>query len=238
MKIPPESDQYPIVERWIKQRKHCFKTAINKGLRYSHADVVGVRDIGGELSGDVETIIVEVKRGTEAFATASGQTLGYNVYANRVYLADQRAKTFTQDEIQIASHLGIGLIHIRGTRCSEVLSSPFYNPIRRFNLALLENLGLGRCQLCGSFFRIGTNEKRFGNLEREDVKKAVDKEKGLVFWNEEVSARKDKLRIRPNPQGLVFDRRFICRICVDKLLAIQEERVRSLIRGFSPKRGD
>jgi hypothetical protein len=214
------------------------KTAINKGTGYSHADVVGVRDIGGDLSGDVETIIVEVKRGVEPFATSSGQTLGYNIYANRVYLADIRKEMFTQDELQIASHLGIGLVQIRNGKCTEILSSPFYNPIRRFNLALLENLGLGACQLCSSFFQIGDTEKRFGNLAREDVKKALDNERGLVFWNEEVSARKDKLKIRANPQGMIYDRRFICANCVEKLLSIQEKRLRGWLRDYSPKHAD
>src|SRR5437764_15255149 len=99
MKADLENTLYPYVERWLKRHFLCFRTAINKGLRHSRIDVVGVRDIGGDLSGDVETIAVEVKRGLFPFATASGQTLGYNVYANRVYLADVRDKSFTPDEI-------------------------------------------------------------------------------------------------------------------------------------------
>jgi len=214
----------------------CFKAETTKHTGYSFADVVGVRDIGGELSGEVETIIIEVKRGLEPFATASGQTLGYNISANRVYLADIREKMFTQDELQIASHLGIGLIQIRNKKCTEVLSSPFYAPIQRFNLALLENLGLGLCQLCGSFSQIGTLGKLHANLANEDVKRALNEEKGLKFWNEEVSQRKDKLKVRINPQGSVYDRRFICANCVGKLLPIQEERLRGWLRDYLPKK--
>jgi len=72
----------------MERHFRCFTSAANVGLQYSRADVFGVRDIGGILSGEVETICIEVKGGTEPFATACGQTLGYSVYANRVYLAD------------------------------------------------------------------------------------------------------------------------------------------------------
>ena len=102
------------------------------------------------MSGEVETISIEVKRGTEAFATATGQALGYKVYANRVYLADLRDEGFTHEQIEIASHLGVGLIRIVGSRCYEELSSPYYKPSTRMNGLLLERLGLGHCQLCGS----------------------------------------------------------------------------------------
>ncbi len=41
----------------------CFKTGLNTGLKYGRIDVVGVRDIGDDLSGEVEIIAIEVKRG-------------------------------------------------------------------------------------------------------------------------------------------------------------------------------
>jgi hypothetical protein len=46
--------------------------------------VIGVRDFGGELCGEVQTIAIEVKKKGSPFATTTGQTLGYNIYANRV----------------------------------------------------------------------------------------------------------------------------------------------------------
>src|ERR1051325_6870721 len=104
----PENTFYPFVEGWLKKHFGCFKTAVNKGLRHGRIDITGVRDVGGDLSGAIETIGVEVKRGSFPFANACGQTLGYNVYVNRAYLADVRQEGFTPDEIHIASHLGIG----------------------------------------------------------------------------------------------------------------------------------
>src|SRR5262249_8604433 len=146
MKRHPEKSLYPAVQRWMKRHFGCFRSAVNKGLRYGRLDAIGVRDVGGDLSGAIETIGIEVKRGSFPFSNACGQTLGSTVYVNRAYLADIREEGFNRNEIQIASDLGIGLVQIRRSRCEEVLSSPFHTPIERLNLALLEALGLGRCQ--------------------------------------------------------------------------------------------
>ena len=193
MKKVKESSLYPIVEKWLRKYHLCFKTESNKGLKYSRCDVIGVKDVGGDLSGEVETIIVEVKKGSQPFATASGQALGYKVYANKVYLADHRDKPFSDDEIAIASHLGIGLVQIQNGVCKEVLSSPYYKPIPKLNLLLLENLALGKCQLCDSFFELGEN---LSSLSREDLKNAINDKKGLIFWSREVAERKNKVGIR------------------------------------------
>lgn len=216
-----ESDLYPRVEQWMKKHFRCFSTATNTGLAYSRPDVTGVRDIGGDLSGEVESIIIEVKRGdSQPFATASGQALGYRVYANRVYLAEARPRTFNADEIQIASHLGIGLIWIKGRGCTEVLSSPSYAPITRLNRLLLEKLMLGHSQLCCSVFRIGeTPKNRFSKLARENIDRAIGLERGLMFWNREVADRKRRLGIRNGADETTYERRFICPDCVSSVLS-------------------
>jgi hypothetical protein len=216
-----EKDLYPTVAAWLRRHRKCFKTAINTGLSHSRIDVIGIRDTGGDLSGETETTSVEVKRGTEPFATATGQALGYKVYANRVYLADYRDKSFSQDQIEIASHLGVGLIRVTGTRCREELSSPYYKPITRMNALLMEKLGLGCCRLCGSVFETGVDPKRnrFSNLSRENVSKAISGERGLLFWNREVAARKAKLGIRPSEDGMTYERRFICPDCVTHVIS-------------------
>jgi len=214
-KRPSEKDLYPVVQRWLKRQYRCFAAGINTGLRYSRVDVFGLRDVGGDLYSEVESIVVEVKRGTQPFATASGQTLGYRVYANRVYLADFRDTPFTQDEIQIASHLGIGLIQIRGQRCIESLSSPYYRPLPKFAMALIEKLQYGKCQLCESIFLIGKGpNKTYGNVSRENLKNAIEQERGLMFWNREVAERKRKAGLRHSEDGSTFERRFICPDCI------------------------
>jgi hypothetical protein len=219
---PLEKEYYQPVERWLKRHFSCFKTAINKGLRLGRIDVIGLRDVGGALSGDIEVIAIEVKRDKTPFANACGQTFGYSVYANRVYLADQRPKSFTQDEVFIASHLGIGLIQIKGTKCTEVLSSPFYDPIARFQLGLLEALRFGRCQLCNSVFQIGAPESNsnWSNLSRENVHKAIESGRGIMFWNEEVAERKKRLGIQyKEGDTTIHERRFICPDCVNRVIS-------------------
>ena len=217
----PEKTLYKTVSVWLKEHFKCFKTEIDKGLRISRIDVVGVRDVGGDLSGEVETIAVEVKRGSSPFATACGQTLGYNVCANRVYLADIRSGGFSLDELDIASHLGIGLVQIRGTTCVEVRSSPFYKPIEKFHFALLERLRLGRCQWCGSVFEIG-DAKRHSNLVRENIATALAQKKGLMFGNRELAKRKAELGVRGIRQygkSAGAERRFICPNCIAYVVA-------------------
>jgi hypothetical protein len=220
-KVPLEKEYYPLVMRWLKRHFLCFKVASNKGLKYGRIDVIGIRDIGGDLSGEVETIAVEVKRGSTPFTSACGQTFGYSVYANRVYLADLREERFTQDETFIASNLGIGLIQIKGKKCREVLSSPFYSPIPNMQLRLFEALNLGRCQLCDSIFEIGAAEGNnlYSKMIGENLKKAIEQEKGLIFWNREVAERKCRLGIRGSKEDdVTWERRFFCPDCVDAVL--------------------
>lgn len=216
-------DYYPIVAKFLEQTYHCFKTVTNEGLRHSRADVIGIRDIGGELTGEIETIIVEVKRGLGGFATASGQAFGYTVYANRVYLADKRENNFTQEEIQIASHLGIGLIWINAkNKCSIVSTSPYYTPMIRLNTQLLEKLKLGKCQLCQSYIEIGDEKSRYNHVVREKINKAIEDEKGVVFWNREIGERKAKHGIGRTNENAIYERRFLCPDCVSLLGQIKK----------------
>jgi len=232
MKIQREPFLYPIVEKWVKRHFRCFKTAVNKGLSYSRPDVIGIRDTGGNLSGEVQTIIVEVKKRSEPFASTSGQTFGYNVYANRIYLAELRDKPFSTDEMDIASHLGIGLVQIRNRKCDEILSSPSYAPIQRLNLRLLESLGLGRCRLCESFFETGNTKDPWASLIGEDVWKALKEGKGLMFWRQEIAARKRKLGLTKTPKNYSRERRFLCAECVAEILSVQPERIKSWLSEY------
>ncbi|AFM14194.1 hypothetical protein [Turneriella parva] len=215
-----EQKLYPIVARWLKTTHKCFKVGVNTGLSFSRIDVIGVRDTGGDLSGEIETISVEVKRGTEPFATASGQAFGYNVYANRVYLADYRRNGFSRDELDIAGHLGIGLIQIKNRACLEVLSSPRYMPIPRLNLLLLEKLCLGKCTFCNSMFEIGKGKMNlWSKMIRENLPKAITEKKGLTFWNRELAKRKALLGVRSGHDEITYERRFICPDCITNFFA-------------------
>lgn len=217
-----EKDYYPIVAKWLAKHSNCFLTDINTGPQNSRADVVGVRDTGGDFSGEIETIVVEVKRHQEPFATASGQAFGYSIYANRVYLADKRPNGFTQDEIMIANHLGIGLIQINNqNKCTEVLTSPFYKTLTKFNIQFLHKLGLAKCQFCNTFFSLGPKNNRGANVTRENIKKALDEEKGIIFWHRELDERKFKFKSARRNKDLTYEKRYLCPECTNLLFSKQ-----------------
>src|SRR5947208_1742387 len=115
---------------------------------HGRIDVLGIRDTGGDLSGSAELISVEVKAGRQPFTRAAGQAYGYSVYAERCYLADVRRgrPPFRDEEIAIASRLGIGLLAVgAGNRIQEVLSSPVHEPIQAMRLQAIEKLGYSEC---------------------------------------------------------------------------------------------
>lgn len=219
-----EKDYYPIVAKWLARQYNCFKTDINTGLVNSRADVTGVRDTGGDFSGEIETIIVEVKRAKEAFATASGQTFGYTIYANRVYLADKRVNGFTPDEIMIANHLGIGLIQIdKNNKCSEILTSPYYKPLTKFSVHFLHRLSLAKCQFCETYFTIGVNESRYSNVTKENISKAIIEERGIAFWHRELNERKTKFKPVKRNKMLTYERRYLCPECTYLLFSDRQK---------------
>jgi hypothetical protein len=216
---------YPYVESWVKRRFKCFVTGQNTGIRFGRIDVVGVRDTGGVFSGSTEVISVEVKGGNQPFATAAGQAHGYSVYAERCYLADVRsaAATFSDDELEIASRLGIGLLRIAGKRVYEVLSAPTGSPIERLQLQVVSKLGYAPCTVCGSLFRYGdtpSNEARIRRYNQAGaaLTKAVEEEKGLVYWLGDVA---DRSPTRTS-SGYIYHRRYICRDCVNGIFGSLE----------------
>lgn len=218
-----EKDLYPTVLKWANKHFKCFRSHENVGLRYSRADVFCVRDVGGQLTSEYETIAIEVKRYGGPFATASGQAYGYRVYANRVYLAEYRSEPFSDMQRQIAAQLGIGLIHISTKlKCTEVQMSPRYDPLPSMNSELLEKIRLGLCRVCGVLFETGPQGKGMNHtlLARENLAKAMEGEKGLMYWHRELAARKRKAKLgslASKKDDVVYERRFICRDCIENL---------------------
>lgn len=215
-----EVDLYPRVARWTKRHFKCFAVGENAGLRYGRVDVVGLRDVGGRLSGKSEVIAIEVKRENAAFAPSAGQASGYRVYSDRCYLAIVRRAGFTYEEISIASNLGIGLLAIHPRRgIDEVLTSPVHAPLEGLRLELLEKLAYSLCTICGSAFRRG--ESRADGMRRPNwsgvsrvMKNAVQDERGYVYWLDEVAERTTSGRDAPNETGTHRFRRYLCPDCV------------------------
>jgi hypothetical protein len=205
-----EARFYKTVERFLRVRFGCFDTAQDTGTRYGRVDVVGIRDVGGRLGGEVEVVAVEVKGGNQASNTATGQALGYSVYAERCYLADLRPSTqpYSLEEIDIASRLGVGLlaIHSKGDP-TEVLTSPLHTPLPRMRAEIIEKLGYSKCVACGSVFKQG-EPGQWGKYVSRSIRKALDQEKGFVFWLDELNERRDV------PHVYNYMRRYLCRDCV------------------------
>lgn len=216
----PDSEHalYPKVARWLKLRQKCFATALDTGLKSGRVDVLGVRDIGGNLSGASEVIAVEVKRAKTPFATAAGQAHGYSVYADRCYLALPRTGVmpYTDEEVDIATRLGIGLLAIGGRTIRTVVTAPRGEPIGRMRLEILEKMHLASCTICGSLFRRGEPGRWSANVVRSGPSKgipdALEADKGLVYWLQEA----DK-RIRDHDSNYLYARRYVCKDCVRNL---------------------
>ncbi len=170
------------------------------------------------LRGDFELITIEVKKSSGQFLTSAGQAAAYGVYADSAHLCcPQVDKPFDEDNIDIASHLGIGLIEIgKHQEIERVLAAPLRRPIPRKRQELLESLGFSVCQICGiPYTRSGDSEDRNSRkgLKRGStnaMSDAVKGEMGYVWWLWNWSKDSDRL----TTDGLSYDRRYLCRDCV------------------------
>jgi hypothetical protein len=148
-----EEKLYPIVESFLRNDKECFITKRKTGTAIvGQVDVVGVRDVGGDLSGDIEIITVEVKEDIDSFGNSLGQALGYSIFGHKCYLAVKfKKRGFTSEQIQLANWLGVGLLKINNDNCEEVLTSQPHVPNNYHVLNILYNMGLVKCCICGTF---------------------------------------------------------------------------------------
>ncbi|MBS3906573.1 MAG: hypothetical protein KGZ49_06005 [Syntrophaceae bacterium] len=208
-----EARHYPTLERFLRRRFHCFVTAQNRGTRFGRIDVIGIRDIGGDLSGAVEILGVEVKAGGQPFNTATGQAFSYSVYADRCYLADVRSAPpyYSLEEVDIASRLGVGLIAIRPSgSVLEILASPQHHPLPDMRAEIIEKLRYAQCTLCGSLFQKGESGSPEKYVSRS-LPKAIANELGFVYWLHEVNDRRKK------PLVYNYIRRYVCSDCVSSI---------------------
>lgn len=161
-------------------------------------DAVGIRHVGGHLVGDFEVIAVLIRPSTKRFISVCGEANAQSVHADRSYLACYLERgEFTEDQIDAALHLGIGLIRIdTDQRCYRTLPAPLNRPIPRIRASLLHQLGLVVCQLCGVSFSL------FPEDDQDDA----------VLWNERWADRFGRLR-----NESVYDRRHLCPDCVGNI---------------------
>lgn len=201
---PLERELYPLVTRWLTDSYGCFSApATDFGTSHGRIDVAGLRDLHGNLAGDTELVAVEVKRGRTPFLNAAGQARAYGVFADRIYLADMRRDSFTTEEVSIASSLDIGLLTVhpeRRPRVAEVLTSPKQIPLQNLKLQIAEKMGFGQCSICRTIFKTrdgaplnlltrSTYRGSKGLPPRRAVARALEEERGLVWWLYEIDDR-------------------------------------------------
>ncbi len=169
-----------------------------KTIRDPRPDAVGIRHVGGYLVGDFELITVLIRPSTKRFTSVCGETSAQSVHADRTYLACYLgSEEFTDEQIDTALYLGIGLLRIDSDRrCHRTVPAPLNHPTQRMRASLLHGLGLVVCQLCGVSFSL------FPDHEQDDA----------VLWNERWADRFGRLR-----NESVYDRRHLCPDCVGNI---------------------
>jgi hypothetical protein len=221
-----EFPYYPTVENWLLTRGGCFAAGQNCGSRLAHADVVGVRHVGGDLSADYELIAVEVKT-DEPFFKSVSQAAGYSVFAHRCYLAEYErgTKAFTREQVEVALSLGVGLLKVRSRSkgsVEEFLSAPARPARHRFVLQMMETLGLAECILCRGPFR-GTYKSGVKRADRNDVKlmlrraleaSANGDPTGYLFWSDGAVDKKSAAGDTSRDTA----RRYICPDCLRNIV--------------------
>jgi len=220
-----ESDLYMPVEKWAKKHFGCFATGINKGTDYGRVDVVGLRQVPGDLSAETEFLCIEVKKGTQPFLNSLGQASSYSVYGDYSYLAEYRPDApFSDVERVLAERLGIGLIRInRHLAVSLVSTARRCNPDENFRLRIADQLGFVRCVMCTTFFPRKRGNQNWGNIQRHIGNRAkmissVEDGKGIVFWSDDAS-KHDVTHDLRHGDDRIYNRRFMCNTCSDLFLS-------------------
>ena len=235
-----EKEFYKPILQWMKEYFGCFAAGETIGPITAKIDIVGICDISGNRSGEVEVIGIEVKKDKGNFAKSVGQAYGYSAFVNRVYLAVV-CDEFSSDEIRIAEHLGVGLIRVehksKKITCETVRSSPRYAALDRYYLDIISRLHYCKCSLCGNFIEIpksknGYSEDKYKtNYNTEafnyrNIDLALKDEQPICWWNY-VAGKRKKTKTNPRATELydTFEKRHLCADCLLLIRAIGSPKV-------------
>jgi hypothetical protein len=203
---------YGRVRQFVRIQLGCSVVGEDKGTDYGRIDVVGIREIEGDLASNFEIIGVEVKEEGDKFLNSAGQAKGYSIYANRCYLAQEGR--FAQEEVEIARVLGIGLIDVnRDIR--EVLSSPIHSPSPVWQRKILSRLGQAVCTVCGTIFpddRVIRGTRSSHLVLSRALDRAGKSGNPLLYYLYDYNTRH-----KSDTRELVHQRRYVCKDCVQAL---------------------
>lgn len=220
-----EQELYPVVESFLRCNFECHKTAVNTGTRYAHVDVIGLRERRNDFAENIELVAVEVKRGGTPFLKSIGQSLGYSLYAHRVYLAWQKPdeQPIVQEEIDIASAFGVGLLSVysdgrttSGYGITHITTSHEFKPERHYFLQIVDKLKYLECTICRSFYpkeddMVDINEWPINISvdpnQRGQFRIAVESRRPARYWLYQLAEH------HKDERQYVYDRRFVCRDC-------------------------
>ena len=214
-----EKELYPKVEKFLVDAFGCLSTKINTGTKYGHIDVLGLRERRSDFASQTELVAVEVKRGGSGFLKFIGQTVGYSLYAHRIYLAWEKSngESFTLEEIDIASKFGVGLLSIskRG-EVTPITSSGEFAPEKYHLLQVIRKLNYFECTICRAYYPeksvVRVNDKGEINVEedpsyRGKLNKAIVKRRPALYHLYHLA------EIREDERRYTWDKRFICKDC-------------------------
>jgi hypothetical protein len=214
-----ESDLYPKVDKYLVDHFSCAGTKINTGTRYGHIDVLGLRERRSNFASQTEIIAVEVKRGGTRFLNFVGQAVAYSLYAHRVYLAWEKKEfgEYTQEEIDIASKFGVGLLRIgKEGNIRLVSSSSEFVPEHHHLLQAIDKLGYFECTLCRSFYKsegvLQINQRGSINIAdapefRGNLTEIIKKSRPALYYLFQLAED------RGDQREYTHDKRYLCREC-------------------------
>ena len=214
-----ERELYPKVEKFLIENFGCSRTKINTGTKYGHIDVLGLRERRSDLASQAELVAVEVKRGGTGFLNFIGQTVAYSLYAHRVYLAWEKGnrKSFTQEEIDIASKFGVGLLSISEKgKVTRITSSVEFAPEKYHLLQVIRKLGYFECTICRSYYpeksvvlinNKGPINQKEAPSYRGKLNKAIAERRPALYHLYYLA------EIHEDKRKDIRDKRFICKDC-------------------------
>lgn len=217
--MPRETSLYKRVEQFARDSLGCQFAKQQVGTRLGKIDIAGVRELRGDYESDAEVIAIEVKEERAAFLNAIGQAVAYSIYAHRCYLAVRRRRgnSFTDEERQVATQFGVGLIHIGSNTLSVPVTSRRFSPENRNVLQIVHRLGLFRCSLCRAVYedvdRSDINQSGQISLDsnpayRGQLAKILQKGKHARYYLYNLHEQRDDAR------RYVYDMRYLCQDCV------------------------
>jgi hypothetical protein len=155
-----ESVLYKPIKNFLQNKYGCFYSCEEAGKQgLGSVDVFGVCYLNSEKD-RIETIGVDAKVNKTKVCAYFGQAKGYSIMLNKTYFASFQdgsiENSFNEVDIQVAKHLGIGIIKVYGIspdklRCEEVLQAPTRKPLDCLLKDVLRIKKVFQCHGCTVF---------------------------------------------------------------------------------------